>query len=959
MAWPAYMTTIRKLTDMEFNMSKIFRSLIIMLFTIVTVNLTACNKQTPTSLADLDISTSKDNQQQVFIKPKSTDEIRKAYGDYLKNAKINDKTRLDALSRLAEIEFKHSTRPDDDLQTENPELSSTEEDRIYDQRLDKTIDLLSTSLKDYPKAKNNDTLLYQLAKAYAQKGEQVLSVNTLNKLVEDYPKSLFYVESQFRIAEYAFSHQQYSTAEYAYTEVIVSPENTVFYEKSMFKRGWSRFKQQFYTEAVDDFIGAALDHKFDVFEKLSKPEREQFDEYFRAIGLAFSYLGGSEPLYDYFKDQQDFIYTYHTYSMVSEIYLKQERFSDAVDTHQQFIEHYPESDNIPYSYLKIIEIWKNSGFTNKVYKAIDKFYTVYNPSSSYWVNQNENSSINRAIRRSLKEYIVLMANYRHNIYQSNTNNNNYKQAELWYKRYLTHYASYANQDNINFLYAELLIQNKSYNKALQYYERAAFDNELISHKESAYAVIELSDKLFALNKRSKNAEQYRKKSIDYSLKYVQTYPGDVKASKIVKHAAELAYHSMQYKSAIELIDLGLESKNSGDTDYLLAMKANAYFKLAEYAETEQLFTGLLKTSQLSKKQHNEYRDLLSLAIYKQGDKAKANNNIPLTIQHYSRISKIFPDSDIASTGLYDAIALNMQHKQWTAAIEGIKSFQGLYPRHKLRNDVSRKLSVAYLSSNQGIKAAQTFAELASMEGDKEIQAAALWKSAELYEEKKQYKQAIKSYEAYSQKFRKPFAQHLEAMFKLIELYSKNNNFKATLSWAKNIIKADKSALNNSKTDRTRHIASLAYLNLARYEKNRFDKLRLSLPLKKSLKRKKSAMQSSVKYYGKAAMYKDFDFSTEATHSIALIYRDFSKALLTSDRPTNLNTDELDQYEILLEDQAFPFEDKAIEFYEINLSRIKEGFYNPWINQSHQQLISMFPVRYNRSMKEDEYVNVMH
>ena len=119
------------------------------------------------------------------------------------------------------------------------------------------------------------------------------------------------------------------------------------------------------------------------------------------------------------------------------------------------------------------------------------------------------------------------------------------------------------------------------------------------------------------------------------------------------------------------------------------------------------------------------------------------------------------------------------------------------------------------------------------------------------------------------------------------------------------------------------------------------------------------MQKSVKLFGNASKYKIYEATTEATYSIALIYKDFSKSLLDSDRPTKLSAEELDQYEILLEDQAFPFEDKSIEFFEINLSRIKDGFYNDWISKTHTELIKLFPVRYNRKPKQDTYINVLH
>ncbi|HEY9049964.1 MAG TPA: hypothetical protein VIQ03_00375, partial [Gammaproteobacteria bacterium] len=67
----------------------------------------------------------------------------------------------------------------------------------------------------------------------------------------------------------------------------------------------------------------------------------------------------------------------------------------------------------------------------------------------------------------------------------------------------------------------------------------------------------------------------------------------------------------------------------------------------------------------------------------------------------------------------------------------------------------------------------------------------------------------------------------------------------------------------------------------------------------------------------------------------------------------------EQYQILLEDQAFPFEEKAIEFYETNLARVKDGTYNEWIGKSHARLKQLFPVRYNREAKIDAYVNVFH
>lgn len=922
------------------------------LIIVAILSLAACKytmNDEPTSLGDIDIVGGKGAQNKVFVKPKTESEVRKAYTDYLNSAGIDDLFRFSALSRLAELEISASQKSTS--QEPSAIKNETESDAAYERKLNRTIELLETSLHDYPEAKNNDTLLYQLAKVYDQKGEHQHSIYQLKKLTQQYPNSKFYVEAQFRIAEDAFSQRDYRTAEYSYTEVIVSPENSIFYEKSLFKRGWSRFKERYYKDAADDFLNAVAWHDFDEHEKLDKTELEQFNEYFRALALTFSYMGGPEEIHTYFANRPEFRYTYYIYSTMGDIYLKQERFSDTAHIHQQFIKQYPKSDNIPYSKLKIIEAWQKSGFDSKVYDAIDDFYITYNPKSKYWVNQNENSNINRVIRRSLKKYVILISGYYHNTYQKSGIKKDFEKAELWYKRYLQYYSTYAQNDNIYFLYAELLSQRKQHDNAFKYYEMAAYQNDLIVNKEAAYASIFTSDTLYSSHPEKK---EYLTKHIAYALKYAQSYPDEKNTQKLITHAIELAFKAKEYKTTIELSDIYLSANPATQKTYINSLKAESYFNLGEFTEAESIYSELIASSPGGDK-----LDKLALAIYKQGEAAGQANDIAKAIQDYSRISDVAPRSEIASTGLYDAIALAMQHQQWNAAITHIQRFQSLYPNHKLKIDVAKKLSAAYLASNQGIKAAKEFEKLSGIGNNSEVKAAALWQAAEIYIKKDQTKDAIHAFEKYAAKFQKPFPQYIEAMYKLTDLNKKINSQENVEKWQKNIISADRKALNNVKTDRTKFVVSSAYLELADSEKQKFDSAKLTLPLKKSLKRKKGAMQNAVKLYAKASKYKAFEIVTESTHKIASIYKAFSKALLDSDRPPNLNEEELNQYEILLEDQAFPFEDKAIEFYEINLSRIKDGYYNDWITKSHERLIQLFPTRYKREPKQDVYISAIN
>ena len=102
------------------------------------------------------------------------------------------------------------------------------------------------------------------------------------------------------------------------------------------------------------------------------------------------------------------------------------------------------------------------------------------------------------------------------------------------------------------------------------------------------------------------------------------------------------------------------------------------------------------------------------------------------------------------------------------------------------------------------------------------------------------------------------------------------------------------------------------------------RIKLVVPLKKSLAEKRKAMEAALKAYTQAADYQVAEVTTAATYESAELYRQLGKDLMSSERPKNLSKDEMEQYNVLLEEQAFPFEEKAIKLHEVNTARTKEG-----------------------------------
>src|SRR5206468_9603769 len=80
-------------------------------------------------------------------------------------------------------------------------------------------------------------------------------------------------------------------------------------------------------------------------------------------------------------------------------------------------------------------------------------------------------------------------------------------------------------------------------------------------------------------------------------------------------------------------------------------------------------------------------------------------------------------------------------------------------------------------------------------------------------------------------------------------------------------------------------------------------------------------------------YEIADVTAAATYYLAETYFDFSRALAESERPADLQPEDLTAYEEALDEQAFPFEEKAIATHKKNLELMQKGVVSPWIEKS--------------------------
>jgi hypothetical protein len=269
--------------------------------------------------------------------------------------------------------------------------------------------------------------------------------------------------------------------------------------------------------------------------------------------------------------------------------------------------------------------------------------------------------------------------------------------------------------------------------------------------------------------------------------------------------------------------------------------------------------------------------------------------------------------------------------------------------------VGGKLAVAYMEKGQWSRAAGEFERLSSASTDVKVARASLWQAAELHEKGGARALASRAYERYLKQYPDPLETSVEARWRLAQIAKKDGDAKRELALMHEIYRADLAG-GSARTNRTRYLGAMASLELVEPTLAAYRKVQLVEPLARQLKLKKAKMDEVLKAYNQAASSGVADAATAATYHIAALYQDFGKALMTSQRPKKLSKLELEQYNVMLEEQAYPFEEKSTELHEINARRTADGIYDEWVKKSFVALKEARPVRYGKTERGEAVID---
>ncbi|WP_298447336.1 tetratricopeptide repeat protein [uncultured Marinobacter sp.] len=854
--------------------------------------------------------------------------------------------RVDALNRLTNIR---------DRSGQDIGFTPAEEAAVYQQAIESYESILERGAF----GGRLDELLYQMAKAHALTGQNDASVKRLHQLVGLYPDSPLVPEARFRVAESAFSSGNYVEAEAGYRNLVDGKADIGdLRNKARYMLGWSLYKQgpQSWERAGKRFV-SVLDESLPDAESLyhvSESSVDSIDDTLRILALMASQRKGAETLMAWLQPTPLRSWTPLAFDRLADLYAVQGDAEASVATNRAFAAYFPSHPQRAGFMVQVVDVWRQSSQPEKARAAMADYVALFNVPSDYAV-------LDENYRTKWREFSRVLADFYYTEGAAGSGSvavRNYGSAASYYEGLASRSAA---AGEFYRLAGDAWLQAEAYPAALKNYRLAAYEVPGYEYTADAgWAAVALiragvsgelvaSDYTPGLNELSAETDRFTAR-----------HGADARAPELLAYVAARWLEEGNNEQALNYAVRAVTHEQAGPevryAGWLVTAQVRqniSEYGLAERAWREALALAVSASATAAMKQEKpELQRQLATAIYRQGEQAAEAGKPVIAVAHFQRIETVLPGSETAIKGRFDAANTLLKASEWQAAINELNRFRADYPSHALASDVGEKLVLAYTASSQPVRAAGELMDMADGYSDQAVVTAedALayqLRAAELFHaaEANDHRDAIyMDYLAAN-----PVAVDADEHVRLQTMRQRLiENDSRSAQWRVELVSAELESRWHS--EQTLQWAAQGALVLGAEAAAEFAEIELDVPLEKSLVQKQMAMERAQTYFRNAESLGGSEVLPESLYRRAELHRVMANDLMASTAPAELNELEQMQYAMLLEEEAYPFEERAIVLHSENHQGIATNGFNVWVEKSLNVLAELHPGRYQRSLR---------
>ncbi len=415
----------------------------------------------------------------------------------------------------------------------------------------------------------------------------------------------------------------------------------------------------------------------------------------------------------------------------------------------------------------------------------------------------------------------------------------------------------------------------------------------------------------------------------------------------------------------------------------------ANYRLKRWDEVEKWARYLFDNKIFDVTPKEKLQSAIAYAINERAKDLKNNKEFEKASDELLRLAKEFPKSELAPGALFNAAAIYESGDKVNEALAVYKRVVKEYPESLQAPEALFVMGAIYESQTDFANAADSFSRLGSTEKyknakgdeveyrDHDKAADAVYNAAVILEATEAWDKAIETYEKYAKlwperenvrdlgihlaylekekKDPKAAQKRMEDFLKRkdikpeekVELYSQIGLLMVEIKgkkWEKNSdemytksVEEWKKLEDEALKKKTRYYASEARFQQAERIYTEFAAVKLGFPLKKltkTLQEKGKLEQDAEAIYTEIIAMQSPRWVAASAYRIGEMYKNFSDELYNLPIPEGLTQEQQDAYQMALDDNAFPLQEKALTAYRTALKlALQFEAYNEWSSKS--------------------------
>lgn len=897
--------------------------------------------------------------------------VTEQYERIVKDPALSDDDRTLALRRLADLgmEREHERFM---AAMENYEAGIARGDKLSPptQNFTEAIGLYERLLKTRSKVPDRDLVLYQLASAYDQMGNTKRSLELLETITRDFPQSVYLQEVYFRLGEHYFDIDDLPRAEAAYKNGAAIPRNPLYHINTLYKLGWTYYLESRYDQSADTFR-ILLDTQGATPEKLAaqsgrpNPERPKSNvagmgvyrdglmvDALLMLARSFTEISTTTAADRYFEKVGDRSYRADVYQTIGDYLRDQQRLPDAVGAYQVFLKHFPLHAKALDVHRSMVEMYEKVSDFQKAaihQKELVKFFEPGGP----WMRSTGGDLSNLA-QAQREKAIEALAKFENHLAQKEKADPvkakpHYEQAIIWYRLFLKDYPQAASASANRLLLADCLYEIGGYEEAARFYDQVAHETSdpKIKLKAAHDALLSAQAELDRLKKTGGDRSSALKRGREMRENYQKISPRADDLSAFLFKEGTAFFDAKNFKEAQEPLEI-LEKQFPTSKQIFAArrLRGLCLYQLQDYSEAAEAFTLALNTkaaeAPIAAEDLKDLHELRSSALFKQAQATKAKSPSTKAAEQFLLAANSEAQGKATPFALFEAGRLFVQNGEMA---KGVAAFERLASEHPQNENVYAGLveaANAQRDKKSFAGAARDYLWAARVTTDGAKQKAAFYEAGTALEQAGDTAQAASVWDALRHRANLTKAEKLEYTYRYAKIIeSKGRHADAMKAYQEGVTLAGP----NPKADLA-YYAGRCALGIAQHHRRQYKAVELVKPLQKNLKRKQTTLAEALKAYAKAVESQDAEVATHARFEVGEILEDFAQVLKNSPVPPGLSQQDKETYRMLMDEKAFPFEEKAIATYESNVQSARDSkVFNEWVKKSYDRLSKLSPGRY--------------